>query len=85
VTCFQYHGQQLLIGQEAQDCIMCSFVAPNSGWGEGGLPPRTCSATSAGGGPEGEGDRGGAKGRKKGTGLKVPAKKNTKYPKRRTR
>jgi hypothetical protein len=116
ITCFQFHGQNLLVGQEGADCCLLSFHPPGSrsghaaaAWGFGGPPgaarppssyaaagiatgaspgAQVYMAASPGAGgvgyaEEAGGSGGGRKGKKGGT--KVPAKKQTRYPKRATR
>lgn len=112
----QFHGQQLLVGQEGADCCLLSFHPPGSrsghaaaAWGYGaaggGSRPGSCgyatgmaagaspggpyvAGASPGAGGQGYGEEvGGSGGGKKGKkgGTKVPAKKQTRYPKRATR
>jgi hypothetical protein len=112
VLCLQFHGQNLLVGQEGAECCLVSFQRPGSGtaraaaaWGYASTSSSNAYATcgSAGAGcygmspggqvpygyddagtaDEGGGGRSSAKGKKKGG--KVPAKKQTRYPKRATR
>ncbi|KAF6256972.1 Mad3/BUB1 homology region 1-domain-containing protein [Scenedesmus sp. NREL 46B-D3] len=111
VTCFQFHGQNLLVGQEGAECCLVSLQRPGSGtaraaaaWGYGGANSSNghaaCGSAGAGchgmspgshvpygydesGNVDEAGGRSSGKGKKKG--AKVPAKKQTRYPKRTTR
>jgi hypothetical protein len=108
----QFHGQNLLVGQEGAECCLVSFQRPGSGtaraaaaWGYGGASSSNgyaacgsagaaCFGMSPGshamygydesGNADEAGGGGRGKGKKKG-GAKVPAKKQTRYPKRATR
>jgi len=73
----QFHGPQLLVGQEGVECQMFSFVSPNSSSGAGAV----CAQEN--GSPGAERDKGGASRRKKG--APKTAKKQSRYPKRSTR
>jgi hypothetical protein len=112
--CFaQFHGQNLLVGQEGAECCLVSFQRPGSGtaraaaaWGYASASSSNAYATcgsagagcfgmspgsqmppygyeDAGNADEAGGGRSSGKGKKKGG--KVPAKKQTRYPKRATR
>lgn len=97
----QFHKENLLVGQEGADCCLISFNPPGSSnanaaaaWGYAGssraaAAGQGCYGASPNGnrieqgGDVGDGSKGG-KGKKKGA-AKVPAKKQTRYPKRATR
>eukprot|EP00878_Enallax_costatus_P006944 GHUV01007277.1.p1 GENE.GHUV01007277.1~~GHUV01007277.1.p1 ORF type:complete len:604 (+),score=213.23 GHUV01007277.1:1623-3434(+) len=104
ITCFQFHKQNLLVGQEGADCCLVTFNPPGTNiattaaaWGYAGSGSGSSRAAmgpgcygvspGANGNDDGvlnEGPGGRGKGKKKG-GAKVPAKKQTRYPKRTTR
>lgn len=113
----QFHGQNLLVGQEGSECCLLSFHPPGSrsghaaaAWGYGGGASSSsrggCGYAAAGivtgaspggvymaspgaqgygGGEDGAGGSSSGRKGKKGGGTKVPAKKQTRYPKRATR
>lgn len=100
VTCFRFHEQTLIAGQEGAECAMWSFLPPSSlargptfpgaeGDGGRGSDEGGCgSGPGRGGGGKGRRkERGSKKGEKDGDGSKAPAmtKRERRYPKRRTR
>lgn len=98
--CLQFYGQHLLVGQEGTECCLLSFNPPGTfssraaaawGFGGGGSGAACSGSASAvyGASPGASGGHGddapGSSGKKKKGGAKVPAKKQTRYPKRATR